>query len=101
MNKKKKMWVEGREKGLDGGLEMHNAWERLQMWRPHPLYLRQQMLLTVQRKETIRACPRQHFQSLPGDFLIIPPDFPTTGSEIEEWNCDRFSVQEWLRAGNC
>lgn len=25
------------------------------------------------------ACPGRHFQSLPGDFLIIPPDSPTTG----------------------
>lgn len=32
------------------------------------------------------ACPGQHFQLLPSDFLIIPPDLPTAGGGMEEWD---------------
>lgn len=52
------------------------------------------------RWQELSTCPWQHFQFLPGDFLIIPPDSALHRGWMEEWEADRFSVKEGLRAHN-
>lgn len=52
------------------------------------------------RWQELSTCPWQHFQFLPGDFLIIPPDSALHRGWMEEWEGDRFSVKEGLRAHN-
>lgn len=44
------------------------------------------------------ACSGQHFQLLPSDFLIIPPDLPTAGGGTEEWETHGCSAGDGLRA---